>query len=50
MITWGKETAERAEKIAERIATLWLIFSAGYILGHVIAAWLRGSFHLVVPR
>jgi hypothetical protein len=35
------------ERIAEGVATAALLFGTLYILGHVIAAWLRGSFHMV---
>jgi hypothetical protein len=31
----------------EKAATSVMAFTAGYILGHVIAAWLRGSFEVI---
>jgi hypothetical protein len=31
----------------ETAATVFMTFSALYILGHVIAAWLRGSFEVI---
>jgi hypothetical protein len=36
------------ERIAEGVATAVLVFGTLYIFGHVIAAWLRGSFQAVI--
>jgi hypothetical protein len=47
VIAWGKQPGERAGRIAERIATAVIVFYALYFGGHVIAAWLRGSFEVI---
>jgi hypothetical protein len=36
-----------AERIAEIFFGLWIVGGAIYLLGHVVAAWLRGSFQVV---
>ncbi len=41
-LIWNPKS--RAEKWAERAATSVIILAALYFLGHVIAAWSRGSF------
>jgi hypothetical protein len=37
----------RVERIAERVATGAMAIFALYLLGHLIAAWLRGSFEVI---
>ena len=47
MITWGKEKEVRRERRAEIAATVFMVAAAAYILGHILAAWLRGGFQVV---
>jgi hypothetical protein len=35
------------ERAANRICTALLIFAVLYFVGHILAAWLRGSFEVV---
>lgn len=36
-----------SSRMGERTATALMVLGALYVLGHVIAAWLRGSFAAV---
>lgn len=38
------------DRIVERAATTVLIIAALYLAGHILAAWLRGSFDAVIHK
>jgi hypothetical protein len=35
------------ERLAEALATVFLISALLYFVGHIVAAWLRGAFQAV---
>lgn len=37
-------------KLLERAATAALIFAALYLAGHILTAWLRGSFEHILQK
>jgi hypothetical protein len=44
---WNSDSPSRsAEKRINRACTVALILSALYLAGHILAAWLRGSFEV----
>jgi len=34
------------EKLADAIFTVLMVLGSAYFLGHILAAWLRGSFEV----
>lgn len=34
------------EKVADALCTVLMVLGAAYFLGHILAAWLRGSFEV----
>lgn len=53
-LTWNNENRVAQPSVVDlainRACTVILIFAALYLAGHIVAAWLRGSFEHIVHK